>query len=112
MKVYIAGKITGDPDYRIKFFKAANYMENLGFTVIDPATLPEGMSPNDYMSICLPMLLAADAIALLPDYQTSAGACIEHKIAKYTGKEVFLPGESQGWKNLIGYSSYGHKESD
>ena len=90
MKVYIAGKITGDPDYRAKFFKAAKYMESMGFAVLNPATLPEGMSRNDYMSICLPMLLAADAIALLPDYGKSVGATIEHQIARYTEKEVIV----------------------
>ena len=25
---------------------------------------------------------------------------------------VFLPGECQGWRNLGGYSAWGHKESD
>ena len=25
---------------------------------------------------------------------------------------VFLPGESHGWKSLVGYSPWGHKESD
>ena len=25
---------------------------------------------------------------------------------------VFLPGESNGWKSLVGYSPRGHKESD
>ena len=25
---------------------------------------------------------------------------------------VFLPGESHGWKSLVGYSPRGHKESD
>ena len=25
---------------------------------------------------------------------------------------VFLPGKSHGWRNLIGYRSYGHKELD
>ena len=25
---------------------------------------------------------------------------------------VFLPGESHGWRSLVGYSPQGHKESD
>ena len=25
---------------------------------------------------------------------------------------VFLPGESHGWRSLVGYSPWGHKESD
>ena len=25
---------------------------------------------------------------------------------------VLLPGKSQGWKSLVGYSSWGYKESD
>jgi len=25
---------------------------------------------------------------------------------------VFLPGKSHGWRSLVGYSPWGHKESD
>ena len=31
---------------------------------------------------------------------------------KWQPTPVFLPGKSHGWKSLVGYSSWGHKESD
>ena len=48
MKAYIAGKITGDPDYWHKFQRAQEDLEDQGFTVINPAELPEGMRPAGF----------------------------------------------------------------
>jgi len=31
---------------------------------------------------------------------------------KWQPTPVFLPGKSHGWRNLVGYSPWGHKESD
>ena len=31
---------------------------------------------------------------------------------KWQPTPVFLPGKSHGWRNLVGYSPRGHKESD
>ena len=44
MKIYISGKIAGDPDYKEKFARAAAQLERLGATVINPATAPEGLT--------------------------------------------------------------------
>lgn len=38
MKIYIAGKITGDPDYRAKFADAQRQIEAQGHIVLNPAT--------------------------------------------------------------------------
>lgn len=44
MKVYLAGKITGDQNYREKFAAAAKKLEErAGVTVISPAVTPEGL---------------------------------------------------------------------
>lgn len=52
MKVYLAGKITGDPNYREKFAAAAKKLEEqAGVTVISPAVTPEGLKKADYMRI-------------------------------------------------------------
>lgn len=47
MKIYIAGKITGEPNYKEKFDIAATSLEAQGHIVLNPAELPEGMLPAD-----------------------------------------------------------------
>lgn len=86
MKAYIAGQITGDPDYRQKFAEARKAMESVGFTVLNPAELPDGLSQADYMRICFSMMDSADVVALLPDYEQSRGAQLEWAWCQYTGK--------------------------
>lgn len=90
-KIYIAGKITGDPDYKEKFEHAARSCENRGYTVLNPASLPEGMLPADYMRICLSMIDTADIVSFLPGYETSSGAQLEIQYCLYTEKSVWLP---------------------
>lgn len=47
--VYIAGKITGDPFYRSKFYEAQKKLEEGGFIVVNPALLPsEGFTWEAY----------------------------------------------------------------
>ncbi len=87
-KVYIAGKITGEPRYKEYFAKGCEIARDRNVIPINPAELPEGMKPADYMAICLPMLLTADEVWLLPNWMHSQGACIEKMLAQYTGKKV------------------------
>lgn len=88
MKVYIAGKITGDSSYRKKFQQAQRELEAEGFIVLNPAELPEGMHPSDYMRICFAMMDCADVVAFLPDYSQSRGARLEFDWCQYTGKQT------------------------
>ena len=88
MKVYIAGKITNNPDFKKQFADAELKVWNDGHIPINPAELPAGMNPADYMSICLPMLMTADEVRLLPNWQDSKGALIENALARYIGKKV------------------------
>ena len=69
MKIYIAGKITGDPGYRDKFAAAEIQLGWQGHTVLNPAELPSGMSREDYMRICFAMIDVADAVVFLPDWR-------------------------------------------
>lgn len=89
MKIYIAGKITGDPYYKAKFARAATDIADAGHTPINPAMQPEGMSNADYMRISLAQLDSADAVAFLPDWEDSKGARIEHLLVEYTGKPTY-----------------------
>ena len=92
MKVYLAGKITGDQNYREKFAAAAKKLEErAGVTVISPAVTPEGLKKADYMRICFAMLESADTAAFLPDWEDSPGAQLEKHWCEYVGKKmVFL----------------------
>ena len=56
MKIYIAGKIAGDRRYRAKFREAAKALEAAGHVVLNPATLPDGLTDGDYMRICMAMV--------------------------------------------------------
>lgn len=94
MKAYIAGQITGDTNYRDKFRRAQEALEGQGFTVLNPAVLPYGLDPADYMRICFAMIDGADVAAFLPDYAESRGARLEYDWCQYTGKQtMFLRGE-------------------
>lgn len=89
VKIYIAGKITGDPYYKAKFARAAADIADAGHTPINPAMQPEGMSNADYMRISFAQLDSADAVAFLPDWEDSKGARIEHLLVEYTGKPTY-----------------------
>lgn len=88
MKVYLAGKITGDPEYQKKFQAAKEQMEKEGHIVLNPAELPEGMSAADYMRVCIAMIDTADIIAFLPSWKISGGAKIERDLCRYIGKKI------------------------
>ena len=98
MKVYIAGKITGDPYYRAMFAQAERALTAAGHIVLNPAVLPEGMGKADYMRICLAMLDSADAIGLLHGWGSSPGARIEYELARYNGKQVIYTWQLPGYK--------------
>jgi len=72
MKIYIAGKITGDPKYRDRFR--------------DEAERLEGMRKAEYMRICFAMIDCADTVFLLPGWKGSPGARLEQAYCSYTGK--------------------------
>lgn len=95
-KMYIAGKITGDPDYRAKFAAAEREYTAQGYAVLNPAVLPAGLQPADYTRICFAMIDSADVVAFLPGYETSVGARLELQYCFYTDKCVKLPEEGNG----------------
>lgn len=88
MKVYIAGKITGDENYKQKFKEAEMELQALGLVVLSPAVLAAGMTPADYMRICFAMIDTADCVCFLPDWQQSKGAKLERLYCEYIGKNI------------------------
>ena len=89
MKIYIAGKITGVENYKENFAAARDALLAQGHkTVLNPADLPPGLCPGEYMKICLSMIDAADMVVMIPGWGTSPGAAVEMLYATYVGKTV------------------------
>lgn len=86
--IFLAGKITGDKNYRKKFQKGVDLLEQNGFIVLNPAVLPDGMDNDDYEQICITMINVADAIFFLPDFDESQGAMLELSYANYIKKKI------------------------
>lgn len=83
LKIYIAGPMTGYPDYNRAAFNAkASELMSEGHIVLNPAVLPGGLCQSEYMDICLAMVRSADAIYLLKGWEASAGARAEHAMAE------------------------------
>ena len=95
MKVYIAGPMTGLPQFNHPaFLQAAMNLSFEKHVPLNPAILPDGLSEADYMAVGLTMLQRADAIYLLTGWQFSAGARAEHALALKLGLEVIEQKES------------------
>lgn len=87
--VYVAGPMTGLKNAnRPAFADAADELRSLGYVVLNPAVLPDNMPHERYMPICLAMVQAADIVCLLPGWESSRGAQIEYRYAKYQDKAV------------------------
>ena len=85
--MYIAGKISGEKEYKDKFEAAAEWLTTHGYCVMQPAILPKGKWSYDaYMSISEAMLDACDAVAILDDWKKSRGAMYELGRCLATGK--------------------------
>ena len=81
--------MNGQPDLGRKAFNTAEMvMRSRGFKVLNPACLPVDLPPESYMPICLAMLGQADAIVLLPGWDTSPGSCLEHEVALYQHLDI------------------------
>jgi hypothetical protein len=80
--IYVSGPMTGYDNFnRAAFHKAANNLTDHGYNVLNPATLPDGLTQAQYMSICQPMVLCSDAIYMLSGWQNSDGAKAELALA-------------------------------
>ena len=105
--VYIAGKMRGVPLFNFpKFDRAAEEFRSLGWRVISPAEmdrergfdpttlgtdLSEGVSPaflKDAILRDLTAIIDCTALALLPGWETSAGAKVELALARFLGLTV------------------------
>lgn len=85
--VYIAGPMTGLPDYnRAAFFAAARWIrDNTDFVPVHTAWMESGFQERDYLTMALHLLLICDAMILLPGWEKSGGVEIEFDEASKWG---------------------------
>lgn len=98
-KIYLSGKITGDPDFREKFARAADVIrrEYPEYRVVNPVDLP-GEPPESarteaerwrwYMIRDLRVLARCDLLVNLPGYVDSCGSRVENEFARGVGMQI------------------------
>ena len=85
--IYLAGPITGHPDFMERFECTHAFLENEGFDVFDPAktaaSLPTTkMSRQNILDLGLCLLGMCNGIALIPGWQSSSGCRLERAYAE------------------------------
>lgn len=92
--IYIAGPMTGLPNYnREAFFRKQMSLRLDGWTVISPHVLPSGLTQSNYMDICLAMVRSANAVYMLRNWEESQGAYCEYVLAKKLGMDIYYEDE-------------------
>ena len=84
MRIYVAGGMTGYPDLNFPAFnEAAARLRGQGFEVVNTAEInPDHSMPwAQCMRRDIAELVKCDAIYLLPGWEQSKGATLEHHIA-------------------------------
>jgi hypothetical protein len=92
MKAYLSGKITGiEAEAKILFEEAEKRITALGYQVVNPMKLPHkhDKSWESYMDECLTVLEECEVMFMLPNWQESEGAMIEHAKAEYIGVDIY-----------------------
>lgn len=100
MRLYLAGPMTGIPNWNYPAFeRATQALRAAGYTVVSPHELDRQMDhdPNvdghlgyrEYMKQDLPAVLESDAVAVLPGWAASKGARLEVHVAEQCGVPVY-----------------------
>lgn len=90
-RLYLAGPMSGLPDFNYPAFHAqAARLRAIGWQVENPAENPAPAcgSWGAYMRLAIAQLVQCDSIWLLPGWQDSRGARIEHDLATALGMTV------------------------
>lgn len=101
MKIYLAGPMTGYPDWNVHAFnKKAAELRALGHLVFSPAEVDLPLVPGGELSSTLRealyqdtkfICLEADMVVLLPGWEKSHGARAEQALAVALGLEIKYP---------------------
>lgn len=98
MKIYVAGKITGENrwEMKAKFTRTAEQLKREGNSPFVPCVLPDypDVPHSDYIHICYAMIDVCDAIYMLYDWQQSKGARMELQYAADHNKQILYQDES------------------
>ena len=112
MRAYLAGRMTGMPDLNFPaFHREAAYLRGLGHEIINPAEINGGadelvacanMTPEQlekHWQACMRRdiaeLVTCEGIFMMPGWEWSRGASLEHHIAQQLGmKVVYLQREA------------------
>jgi hypothetical protein len=105
-KVYCAGPMSGHVDYNFPaFFAASEFLEQQGYTAINPAQLDidagyplerlKLLTPEEFQEFLkgamkrdLDAIQSCDALVLLPGWEKSKGARAERAVAEWAGLRV------------------------
>ena len=100
-RIYIAGPMSGYPKFNYPaFHEAESKLRNAGYIPVNPAKdhqvsedgddFAEGVTYQDCLREALQALLTCDGVALLPGWELSTGAKLEHHVATVLGLDVRL----------------------
>lgn len=92
-KIYLAGPMTGLPESNYPaFHREAGRLRGLGYTVLNPAENPAPACGtwSGYMRMAVGQLIQCEAVALLPGWKNSKGACIEYWLAWSLGMPIVM----------------------
>lgn len=96
MRIYIAGKITGDPNAKRNFEAAQAELQRAGHQTINPqavgSLLPE-LEHGEYMHISFSLIDISEAVFFLDNWKQSPGACMEYGYAIAKEKALYFQEE-------------------
>lgn len=94
MKIYISGRITGIKDYKERFSEAEELIRRRGHEAVNPVKLELILDPKttkwtQYILACMGLLRACHGIYLMPGWENSKGARLEHDEAVRCGLRIY-----------------------
>ena len=88
-RIYISGKMSGDPDYVQKFLNAEYQLTKAEYKTMNPTRfISSSANWNRAMRVAIYLMMKCDGVALLPDWKQSKGAKIEERLARDIGMPV------------------------